>query len=100
MNYKYDPIMCMNVPVENKTKVEDAIKIVDVGRGYDQIKREANGLMNTAKEITTKLNRLYANSKELEKSIRSDSSIKPNEAKELMDIISKALNYIGNHTEV
>lgn len=81
-------------------KAINKLNISDAGRGYDQINREIVGLDKTSKEITTKLNRFRDSVKGIENSIRSDSSLTPKEAKELLDKLSKVRNYIGNNLEV
>ena len=76
------------------------LKSSDAGRGYDQLKREAKGLLGIAKEVTTKINRLNDNCKTLRESVRSDGSMSSDQRKEIERLIDDAFNYIGNHTEV
>lgn len=76
------------------------LKSSDVGRGYDQLKREAKGLLGISKEITTKINRLNDNCRTLRELARSDGSLSIDQRKEIEKLIDDAFNYIGNNTEV
>ncbi len=80
--------------------LDKAMKTLDVGRGYDQLSREVKGLMNIAKEITTKINRFQYNITMLRRSIDSDGEITKEQRNKLMKDLEEAFNYIGNHTEV
>lgn len=80
--------------------IDKAIKAADVGRGYDQSMREAKGLLNKAKALTTQYNRMMAEIKELSNSIKSDSSFKAGEEYKVMQVLNEARSYFDNHTEI
>lgn len=80
--------------------LDKAIKNCDAGRGYSQSLSEAKGLVTRSKNLTTQLNRLYADIEELRKAIKSDNSLQIAQYNEIEKYINEAYNYIGNNTEI
>ncbi len=92
MDKYYDSLLCLNLP--------NSIKAKDAGRGYEQIKREAKGLITTSKNLTNQLNKFNAALEDLNKSIKSDPSLENKQIKELTELLNQARNYIHNHLEL
>lgn len=80
--------------------LDKAIKNCDAGRGYSQSLSEAKGLVTRSKNLTTQLNRLYADIEELRKAIKSDNSLQIAQYNEIEKYINEAYNYIGNNIEI
>lgn len=80
--------------------LDKAINNCDAGRGYSQSLSEAKGLVTRSKNLTTQLNRLYADIEELRKAIKSDNSLQIAQYNEIEKYINEAYNYIGNNTEI
>ena len=82
------------------SSIDEAVRSCDVGRGYDQLKRESKLLLGHAKEIATKLNKLNDDCRALRESERSDGSLSSEQRKEIEKLITEAFNYVGNNTEI